>query len=103
MDYFDEIYNEYKKRGEARSFEDTEWAKAEAVRGELGLDDTMYPGETMSRIEYIRKWAHLHVKVKVVGVFDTVGSLGISGRVDQPGTDLDFHSTTLHPSECESY
>ncbi|KAF2164695.1 hypothetical protein M409DRAFT_37029 [Zasmidium cellare ATCC 36951] len=97
MDYFDEIYNEYKRRGDAKSFEDTEWAKAEAVRGELGLDDTMYPGEKMSRIEYIRKWAHLHVKIKVVGVFDTVGSLGISGRVDQPGTDLDFHSTTLHP------
>lgn len=99
MDYFDEIYNAYKKRGDIEAFEDTSWAKANAVRGELGLDSTMYPGETMTRIEYIRKWAYLDVRIKAIGVFDTVGSLGISGWVDQPGTDVDFHCTTLHPSK----
>lgn len=102
MDYFDEIFNQYKKRGNVKSFEDTKWAKATAVRGELGMDATTYPGETMTRIEYIRKWAHMHVKVKVVGVFDTVGSIGISGYVEQPGTDVGFYSTTLHPSGSAS-
>lgn len=99
MDYFDEIFNQYKKRGNVKSFEDTKWARATAVHGELGMDATKYPDKTMMRIEYIRKWAHMHVKVKVVGVFDTVGSIGISGYVEQPGMDLGFHSTTLHPSE----
>lgn len=102
MDYFDEIFNAYKSRGKVKSFEDTKRAKATAVRGELGMDATIYPGETMTRIQYIRKWAHMHVKVKVVGVFDTVGSIGLSGYVEQPGTDLGFYSTTLHPSKFDS-
>jgi hypothetical protein len=100
MDYFDEIFAAYKSRKQGQSFADTAWANKKAVPGELGLD-TEYKGN-MTRLEYVRQWAHLHVGIKVIGVFDTVGSLGVSGWVDQPGADTTYFSTNLHPSRLPS-
>lgn len=100
MDYFDPIFNAYKNRNRRageNNFQDMEWAHQRVRPGELGFDPRRYDSTT--RYDWIRKWAHLHVKVKVVGVFDTVGSLGMSGWVHQPGQDVDWHATKLHPSK----
>ena len=68
-----------------------EWAPQRVRSGELSFEPRRY----LSRIRYdwVRKWAHLHIKVKVVGVFDTVGSLSITGWVHQLGQDIDWHAT----------
>lgn len=96
MDYFDEIFEAYKKRKPNEyTFEEMAWSKGKAEPGELGLE--VSSKESISRYECIKQWTHLHVKVKAVGVFDTVGSVGMSGHVMQPGQDIDWHSTSLHP------
>ncbi|SMQ53762.1 unnamed protein product [Zymoseptoria tritici ST99CH_1A5] len=103
MDYFDEIFEEYKKR-KTRDFEKEGWFKNRVRKGELGLNWNDYhdkDGNNIkklpTRMQWIRTWTHQHITLKIVGVFDTVGSVGMSGRVDQPGKDTDWHSTTLHP------
>ena len=70
MDYFDEIFEAYKHRGYSeRSFEEMAWSKEMAKPGELGLE--LNSTERRSRYDCIKQWTHLHVKVRVVGVFDT--------------------------------
>ncbi|KAF7187475.1 hypothetical protein HII31_11215 [Pseudocercospora fuligena] len=96
MDYFDEIFEAYKKRKSTEyTFEEMAWSQAKAQPGELGLE--VSSKESISRYDCVKKWTHLHIKVKAVGVFDTVGSVGMSGHVTQPGQDIDWHSTSLHP------
>lgn len=96
MDYFDEIFEAYKKRKSTEyTFEEMAWSQARAQPGELGLE--IGSKESISRYDCIKKWTHLHIRVKAVGVFDTVGSVGMSGHVTQPGQDIDWHSTSLHP------
>jgi hypothetical protein len=98
MDYFDEIFDAYKARKPQETLDETEWANGSNKPGELRLWPT-YDGPELTRLQHIRRSAHTHIKIKAVGVWDTVGSLGISGWVDQPGSDLYFHSTKLHPSK----
>ena len=99
MDYFNEIFTAYKHRdrraGES-DFKTMEWSQQYVRPGELGFDTTQK--ERITRYDWVRRWAHLHAKIKVVGVFDTVGSIGMSGWRPQPGEDVDWHATRLHPS-----
>ncbi|PPJ58503.1 hypothetical protein CBER1_05620 [Cercospora berteroae] len=95
MDYFDEIFEAYKKRGYSEhNFEEMAWAQAKATPGELGLELNSPP---TTRYDCIKRWTHMHVKIRCVGVFDTVGSVGMPGYQQQPGQDVDWHSTALHP------
>ncbi|UJO21747.1 uncharacterized protein CLAFUR5_09246 [Fulvia fulva] len=97
MDYFDEIFEAYKHRADNEyTFRDMKWSKGFARPGELGLE--LNSEERITRYECIKKWTHLHITVKAVGVFDTVGSVGLSGKLPQPGQDSDWHSSSLHPN-----
>ncbi|KAK3670254.1 hypothetical protein LTR78_009909 [Recurvomyces mirabilis] len=102
MDYFNDIFTAYKlrdRRAGETGFRDMEWSRHYVRPGELGFETRQR--ERVTRYDWIRRWAHLHAKVKVVGVFDTVGSIGMSGWVPQPGDDVDWHATKLHPKiEC---
>lgn len=101
LDHFYETYEAYKNRGD-KKLEDTEWAKTTLFAGELG---TVPPrkGDTKrdmgTRMKYLRGSAHHHVTIKVVGVWDTVGSLGYTNWFGQAGADHYFHSTKLSPSK----
>ncbi|KAI5357746.1 hypothetical protein Slin14017_G117590 [Septoria linicola] len=98
MDYFDEIFEAYKKRGfSEHTFEEMAWAQEIAKPGELGLVLNSKTDEAVTRYDCVKKWTHMHVNVRCVGVFDTVGSVGMSGYVSQPGQDVDWHSTSLQP------
>lgn len=68
----------------------------EKLKSDLGLDSP-------TNMDYLRRWAHSHVKIKVVGVFDTVGSVGMAGRHKQPGTDIQHYSSGLDPSTVSSF
>lgn len=101
LDHFFEIWSAYKDRG-IKNFEDTEWAKASVVAGELGTIPPMKGAEKRdlgSRIDVIGRMTHSCFKIKVVGVWDTVGSLGATHYFSQPGADTTFLSTKLHPSK----
>ncbi|KAF2161355.1 hypothetical protein M409DRAFT_28090 [Zasmidium cellare ATCC 36951] len=97
INYFAEIFNAYKRRDRKteKDFKHMRWAQEYVRPGELGFDSDCR--ERWTRYEWIREWAHYHVEVKVVGVFDTVGSIGMSGYVRQPGEDVSFHQSRLHP------
>ncbi|KAK4541291.1 hypothetical protein LTR36_008207 [Oleoguttula mirabilis] len=98
MDYFNEIFTAYKNRNRRageKTFKDMEWSQHYVRPEELGFDSRQK--ERVTRYDWVRQWAHLHAKVKVVGVFDTVGSMGMSGWVPHPGEDVDWHATKLHP------
>jgi hypothetical protein len=123
MDYFNEIFTAYKTRNRRAgeiSFRDMEWSRHCKSAHSLGLlqqnrctdlklrRSDVRPGELgfptnardrMTRYEWVRQWAHLHARVRVVGVWDTVGSIGMSGWRPQPGEDVDWHATRLHPSK----
>ncbi|EFY88009.1 peptidoglycan binding domain containing protein [Metarhizium acridum CQMa 102] len=99
MDNFFEIYGAYKNRGN-QAFDETTWANEPLIPGELG---TVPPQKGVpapsygTRLQHLRKVAHLHVKIKVVGVWDTVGSVGGPNWFGQAGEDTTFHSTKLSP------
>jgi uncharacterized protein (DUF2235 family) len=105
LDHFYEIFQAYKNRGKLR-FEETDFAKGALEAGEFG---TMPPrhGEDKenlgTRIDHLRKTIHHHVKIKVVGVWDTVGSLGATNWFGQAGEDAYFHSTKLSPSKPSTH
>lgn len=99
MDHFYEVYSAYKSRGDL-SFADTPWAKETLVPGELGTMPPMQGAPAFahpSRLEHLRNSSHMHVKIKVVGVWDTVGSLQVTNWFGQAGDDAQFHSTKLSP------
>jgi hypothetical protein len=102
MDHFFEIYDVYKNRGDKR-FEDTTWAKDLLVPGELGtvppVAVTNANSYATTRLEHLRRSAHLHVTIKVVGVWDTVGSLHVTNWGGKAGDDTTFHTTKLSPSK----
>ncbi|ORX96874.1 peptidoglycan binding domain-containing protein [Basidiobolus meristosporus CBS 931.73] len=99
MDHFFEVYSIYKSRGDL-TFEETAWAQGELIAGELGTVPPQQGAPRPSygtRLSYLRKAAHEHVKIKVVGVWDTVGSLRGFNWFGQAGEDKHFHSTKLNP------
>lgn len=101
MDNFFDIYKAYKNRGN-QTFAETDWANEKLEPGELGTvppQNGMTPPSYGSRLEHLRKVAHLHVTIKVVGVWDTVGSVGGPNWFGQAGDDAFFHSTKLSPSK----
>ncbi|KAI0502742.1 peptidoglycan binding domain-containing protein [Xylaria bambusicola] len=99
LDHFYEIYEAYKNRG-GKPLAETAWAKTTLTAGELG---TVPPRKGDSkrdmgtRMDFLRRSSHHHVKIKVVGVWDTVGSLGYTNWFGQAGADSSFHSTRLSP------
>jgi hypothetical protein len=60
-------------------------------------------GKSTTRIEHLRKSAHMHVNIKVVGVWDTVGSLHLTNWFGQAGDDTTFHTTKLSPSKSSQW
>ena len=99
MDYFYEIFMAYKQRDTGSGeidFRSMAWSQQYVKPGELGFDTSRR--DRVTRYDWVRQWAHLHPRVKVVGVFDTVGSYKMSGWVQQPGQDTDWHASKLHPS-----
>ncbi|GAO19021.1 uncharacterized protein UV8b_01147 [Ustilaginoidea virens] len=103
MDHFHEVYSAYKNRGDA-AFQDTPWATAPLEPGELGTVPPQagapaqaHGSRSRSRLDHLRSIAHTHVKIKVVGVWDTVGSLSVVNWFGQAGDDAHFHSTKLSP------
>lgn len=100
MDGFFDVYNAYRNRGD-KTFAESDWAKASLIPGELGSVPTVEgqePHKFGPRIDHIRSIAHTHVKIKVCGVWDTVGSLGVTNWYGPAGEDNFFHSTKLSPS-----
>ncbi len=103
LDSFYELYLAFKERGK-KHFSETKWANEPLAPGELGTlpprrGDTTKPNNG-TRIEYMRKVVHMHVKIKVVGVWDTVGSLTATNWWGgEAGEDLTFHTTKLSSSE----
>ncbi|KAI3321794.1 peptidoglycan binding domain-containing protein [Xylariaceae sp. AK1471] len=99
LDHFFDIFQEYKKRGDQK-FEDTKYAKGDLEAGELGTMPLRHGEEKRdlgTRIDYLKKTAHHHITIKVVGVWDTVGSLGAINWFGQAGDDMNFHTTKLSP------
>ena len=102
MDHFFDIYKVYRERGEKR-FDQTEWATGQLEPGELGTVPLVVgakpSGFTTTRLQHLQSSAHLHVTIKVVGVWDTVGSLHVTNWFGQAGDDTTFHTTKLSPSK----
>ncbi len=103
MDSFFDIYKVYRERGEMR-FDQTAWVNGKLEPGDLGTLPLALGGRPSSptsptRLEYLRLSTHLHVNIKVVGVWDTVGSLHMTNWFGQPGDDTTFHTTKLNPSK----
>lgn len=101
MDSFFEIYDGYRNRGDKR-FDETKWANDPLIPGELGtvpIASGAASGVTSSRLEHLRKCAHLHVTIKVVGVWDTVGSLHVTNWFGSAGDDTTYHTTKLSSSK----
>ncbi|KAK4224137.1 hypothetical protein QBC38DRAFT_538669 [Podospora fimiseda] len=96
MDHFFEIYQAYRNRGE-KHFVETEWANTVMVAGELGSPPKDNPNYKPTRLEHLQEYSHLHVTIKVVGVWDTVGSLHITNWFGQAGDDTTYHTTKLSP------
>ncbi|KAI1126239.1 peptidoglycan binding domain-containing protein [Nemania abortiva] len=99
LDHFFGIYQAYRNRGTKR-LEETDWAKTPLTAGELGTVPPRHgdPKRDLgTRMDTLRRSAHHHIKIKVVGVWDTVGSLGATNWFGQAGADNYFHSTKLSP------
>ncbi|TWU72260.1 hypothetical protein ED733_001839 [Metarhizium rileyi] len=100
MDNFYEIYGAYKNRGN-QAFDETTWANDPLVPGELGTvpppDGSAGDSCYGTRLEHLGRVAHLHVTIKAVGVWDTVGSVGGPNWFGQAGDDATFLSTKLSP------
>ncbi|KAI0553025.1 peptidoglycan binding domain-containing protein [Xylaria curta] len=99
LDHFFEIYQAYRNRG-TKKLAETDWAKTPLTAGELGTvppRDGDPKQDLGTRMDFLRKSAHHHIKIKVVGVWDTVGSLGALNWFGQAGDDRTFHSTKLNP------
>lgn len=87
MHYFSGMYEAYKNKGETR-FTDTDWWKTQA--------------------ESVRKSLRsAHINIQFVGVWDTVGSLGIPdsylSRWTNANGSYKFYDTELHPSMYSEY
>lgn len=98
MDHFFEIYQTYRNRGD-KHFTETEWANTVMVAGELGSVPVNNPNYKPTRLDHLRENTHLHVTIKVVGVWDTVGSLHVTNWFGQAGDDTTYHTTKLSPSK----
>lgn len=101
MEHFFEIYDAYRNRGDKR-FDQTEWVNGQLVPGELGTVPLAVGAKASghtTRLQHLRSSAHVHVTIKVVGVWDTVGSLHTTNWFGQPGDDTTFHTTKLSPSK----
>ncbi|KAF3936131.1 hypothetical protein ABW19_dt0200536 [Dactylella cylindrospora] len=77
---FSDMYKEYKKRKKGDDFQKSKWW--EEHKDELGI-------------------THAHVSIKFIGVWDTVGALGIPDSMLSRATDWNksyqFYDTELHP------
>lgn len=108
MDKFWEMWAMYQTIGSKQSLEDTLWGKLPA-KGEEGVfqvnpetDDeehpyTLHKGDGHDWLKSCAK----DVKIKVVGVWDTVGSLGFPdtawGNPSEKNKPYGFHNTDIHP------
>ena len=102
MDHFFEIYDAYRTRGD-KHFTETDFAKGDLTPGELGTVPVANPNfKGYTRLQHLQKSAHLHITIKVVGVWDTVGSLAVANWFGQAGDDTTFHTTKLSPSMLTS-
>ena len=112
------MYNVYKSKDPATPIEETAWGKydkeiAERTAGDMKDEDwlTITPGDDQIAPYKVRKGdgdsflSHCHkpVDIKIVGVFDTVGSLGYPENrfidVSKWNKPYAFHNTDLHPGE----
>lgn len=104
MNHFFEIYDAWRNRGNKR-FDETKWATEALRQGELRTVPQLVGRQAFdykaTKIEHLRQNAHHHIKIKVVGVWDTVGSLHATNWFGQAGDDTTFHTTKLSPSESE--
>ncbi|CAG9953268.1 unnamed protein product [Clonostachys rosea f. rosea IK726] len=99
LDNFYDVYLAYKIRGK-EAFSKTKWAQDKLEPGELGTlppQQGRDPYPYGSRFDYLKTISHMHVPIKVVGVWDTVGSINATTWFVQAGDDTSFHSTKLHP------
>lgn len=80
-------FNNRDRRGGEVDFTSMAWSQQYVKPGELGFE--MGKRDRVTRCDWVRQWAHLHARVKVVGVFDTVGSYKMSGWMRQPSQDTD--------------
>lgn len=116
MSGFWEMYSVYKKKEATTPIEETDWGKpnsAIADKPEKDLTDkdmiTISPGDNDYAPYKVRKGAganwlaycHKPVDIKIVGVFDTVGSVGFPENkwidVSEWNKPYAFHNTDLHP------
>lgn len=116
MPRFWEMYNVYKSKDFATPIEQTTWGKYNKEIAEKREEDmeerdwlTITPGDDQIAPYKVRKgdgdsflsYCHKPVNIKVVGVFDTVGSLGYPENrfvdVSKWNKPYAFHNTDLHP------
>jgi hypothetical protein len=79
---FGEIFNAYKgrnRRAGEDSFKNMEWSRQYVKPGQLGFSTTS--SERVTRYEWVRTWAHLHPKIKVVGELVTRASFVVKHRL----------------------
>ena len=117
MSRFWEMYHIYKTKPHGTSIGDTEWGKenftiAEKSEKDLKPDDliTISKGDEKIAPYTVRKgagagWLQFCQKpiIKIVGVFDTVGSLGYPKNIFVDVTAWNkayqFHDTDIHPGK----
>ncbi|TAQ87103.1 hypothetical protein B7494_g4572 [Chlorociboria aeruginascens] len=107
MDLFFGMYEAYRGRRpaaggkEAQKLEDTKWAK-ELWKNEDGEYEKKFGGAEKTNWDIYKEGIQNDVQIKVVGVWDTVGSLGVPENVVTRwlGTNEHhkFHNTSLHPN-----
>lgn len=121
MSRFWEMYTVYKTKDPRTPMEETEWGKlhrnlADKSEKELTDDDmiTVSAGDKDIEAQKVRKgdgywWlSYCHKPViKIVGVFETVGSLGYPANIIKDVTEWNkkyaFHNTDIHPGENIRY
>ncbi|KAI0442205.1 peptidoglycan binding domain-containing protein [Xylaria telfairii] len=95
LDHFYDIYLAYRNRG-PKKLERTQEARGDGLsQNSLNCWRARDLG---TRIDFLRRSTHDYIKIKVVGVWNTVGSLGATHWFTQAGEDSTFHSTKLSPS-----
>ena len=121
MSRFWEMYTVYKTKDPRTPMEETEWGKlhrdlADKPEKELTDDEmiTISAGDKDIEAQKVRKgdgylWlSYCHKPViKIVGVFETVGSLGYPANIITDVTEWNkkyaFHNTDIHPGEFLSH
>lgn len=118
MSRFWEMYTVYKTKPHGKPLEATDWGRedstiADKTKEEMKPEDwlTIYKGDKNMAPYKVRKgagagWlAHCHrpIDIKVVGVFDTVDSLGYPVNIFKDVTAWNeayqFHDTDIRPGE----